>query len=349
MSEYKIIAPVNKPSAAKVLMEVGADILYAGLKGWSLSPDNFEIGERDLINIIKWAKEKNKEVYLTFNCLYRSSELREVIKLIETFHRRGAAGMILSDPGLIQTIRRQNPNLQIIASVQHSASSSVDAEFLTDLGVNAVILPRNKIDLSPKSVKAMKDKGIELIVFAVADDSTNYDGRCNLSAFLYQQVENDPFGREKLYRGNINRSGYCHHPCMRVCSVGDKSDRFLKRGDLGVHRLVPQLTKMGIDKFIIQGRELPPRLIANTIYAFRNLLDNLDDQEKFEKNCEVMDDLIELKQVISMGHLTLIEKSKSGFWQFVKNNFEKPLDERTTDLWFMSEGFKNWIKKVREV
>lgn len=343
----KILAPVSSMEMAEAVLENGADIIYAGIKGWSLRPNMFEITGEELEQIIRLAKKHKREIFLAMNCLYRSTELAGAMEIIGKYQALELDGVIVSEIGLIRAVREKFPGLQVHVSVQTSSSSSVDIDYFKSLGVTSVVLPRDIPDIRTENIEAMAGRGVTLEIFAVGDDSTNYDGRCMLSGYLNQKaVPDNETGREKMILGNANRCGYCFLMCKRECHIEGKKGRHLRRGDLSLHRRIPELVKAGVKVFKVQGREFPVPLVGKLIAAMRGALDNYDNEKEFNKFISIIDDLVELKQVIASNHLWLLSKSKSPLWKKLRQYVEKPWDDLTSGLWLGSGGAKKIIRKT---
>ncbi|MCE1248867.1 MAG: U32 family peptidase [Firmicutes bacterium] len=347
MEKPRILAPVSSLKMAELVLDNGADIIYAGIKGWSLRPDIFEVTREEMESIIDLAKNRKKQIFIAMNCFYQSRELPDAMELIKKYAKRGVSGVIVSEIGLIRAVRRELPDLPVHVSVQISASNSYEIEYYKSQGVKAVVLPRDMIDLSLENIRAMAGKGLELEVFAVGDDTSNYDGRCQLSAYLFQQVVPDNgTGRKDMIIGNANRCGYCFLACKRKCRIGDKTGYLLKRGDLNIYNMVPDLVEAGVSIFKIQGREFPIKLVGKLMRTFRGLLDNRNNPLKFKAYVRTMDDLIGLKQVISANHLWLLAKSNSPFWKKIRRQIEEPWDNLTSFFWLNIPGMKHILKKI---
>lgn len=336
MTGPKILAPVSSVKMAKTVIDAGADIVYAGQKGWSLRPDMFELPQKDLAQVINLAKNKKKQIFIAFNCLYRSSEIPKVLDLVDFYSQKGVTGVILSEIGLINAVKKRHPRLLINVSVQASASSTIDVDYYKHLGVDGVVLPRNFVDLDMNNVKALCRQGVKIEIFAIGDDSSHYDGRCALSAYAFQKQVKDLFGREKLVLGNANRCGYCFLPCKRECGIKGKTARHLKRGDLSLHHRAPDLVEAGVEIFKIQGREFPLPLVKKMVSTFRKLLNSRNDPEEFQRLCAVLDSMIGLKQRIAANHLWLLAKSSSPGWKKIRPFIETPWDYITSALWLLT-------------
>lgn len=343
----KVLAPVSSLKMAEAVLKNGADIIYAGIKGWSLRPNMFEVTFEEMEQIIRLAKEYNREVFMAMNCLYRSTELAKAVEIIGKFKPLGLDGVIISEIGLIRAVREKFPQLQVHVSVQTSSSSSVDIDYFKSLGVTSVVLPRDIPDLSIDNIKAMAGRGVTLEIFVVGDDSTNYDGRCMLSGYLNQKaVPDEGTGRDKMILGSSNRCGYCFLMCKRECRIEDKKGRHLRRGDLSLHRRIPELLKAGVRVFKVQGRELPVHLTGKLTEAVSGALRESENREEFERYVSIIDDLVELKQIIASNHLWFLSKSKSPLWKKLRQHIEKPWDDLTGSLWTGSREAKKIIRKT---
>lgn len=342
----KILAPVSSIEMANVVLESGADIIYAGEKGWSLRPDIFEVDSKELESIIQLALKHNKKIFLAMNCFYKSNEIPEALEKIRHWYSKGIRGVIISEIGLAALVRKMFPDLEVHISVQSSASSSVDIDFYKWMGATSVVLPRDMLDLSIDNIKGMAHRGVTLEVFAIGDDSSYYDGRCLLSGYLYQKaIPDESTGRDKTIIGNANRCGYCYLVCKRNCKTDGQAGKLLKRGDLPLYKQIPELIEAGVEVFKIQGREFPLPLVGKLISTFRDLLNNLDDPQKTSENVSTLDDLVELKQLIASNHLWLLAKSQSPIWKKMRIYLETPWDNITSSLWFKGESMKRILKK----
>jgi len=335
----KILAPVKDLHSAEVVLKNGADILYGGIKGWSLRPNMFEMTKVEFLELIRLAKSYQKEVLLSMNCFYRSTEILSALKLIEQMANSGIAGVIVSELGLVRDVKRKFPDLSVHVSVQTSASNIKELEFYKTIGVDNVTLPRNLIEVSAENVKRLAKTGIRITVFLVGDDSSNYDGHCFLSSYLNQKMIKDDTDREFCAIGSANRNGYCFLMCKRICEYIEKGKSYgmafyLRKQDLALFIKIRELVEAGVSIFKVQGREFPTPLVGRFIRNIRNLLDNLDDEIRYQKLTAKIHKLVKLKLQIQANHLWLLLKSRSMFWLKFRRYIENPWDDLESFLWF---------------
>lgn len=353
--KVKIEAPVKDLRSAKIALKTGADIIYAGIKGWSIRPNIFELTKEEFPKIIKMAKSYQKEVLLVMNCFYNSREFSTALSLIEEMAREGIDGVIVSQLSLAKKIRQKLPHLHIHISVQTSASNNKELELYKKLGVESVVLPRNLVEISAENVKRFNVNGVKISAFIIGDDITNYDGRCFLSSYINQKMIKDQSARGVCAMGSANRSGYCFLMCKRKCEYirQDKSCGtafYLRKKDMALFLQAREMIKAGVSIFKIQGREWPTPLVARFIRKTRLLLDSLEDEKCYQRTLRKLLQLVKIKQQIQANHLWLLAKSNSAVWLKCRKYLQGPLDNLETMLWLYLPFFGSlrWKKFQKE-
>ncbi|MCD6309428.1 MAG: U32 family peptidase [Candidatus Eremiobacteraeota bacterium] len=334
-----LMAPAGNFKTARVALEEGADILYAGIRGWSLRPTAFEISEEEFLKILNLTTKYGKQLFLAMNCFYRTDEIPTALEIIEKMAGKGISAVIVSQPGLIREIHNRLPDLPIHVSVQTSVSNRQELELYKELGASVVVLPRNFPEVDPEHIRALSGTGIGLELFLIGDDSLNYDGRCFLSSYLNQRRIKDDTKRKYCMMGSANRNGFCYLMCKRDCKVTEPDGKILKghvlrRGDLALFTRLSELADAGIQIVKIQGREFPTNLVRQMVRMTRKLLDSMDDEISRQKYIEELSHLVKLKQIIASNHLWLLAKSKNDFWRKIRPFIEKPWDTILTFVWF---------------
>ena len=314
-----ILAPAGDLKGAEQALKHGADIIYAGIKGWSLRPNAFEMSREEFRETVGLVKARHKAIYLAMNCFYRSGEIPRALEIIGEAAELGVDGVIVSELGLIREIKQKFPRLKIQLSVQISASNTRELEFYKKLGIDGVVLPRNLVELEPENLKKLSSAGVKLEVFLLGDDSPNYDGHCFLSSFLNQKIIKDDTDRDCCSLGSANRNGYCYLMCKRKMEylkegVFQGEDFYLRRGDLALFNRIEELADSGAAVLKIQGREFPEQLTRRLIQGVRRLVDGLDSQLNTQKSKETLNRMVALKLRLQENHLRLLAKSHSPFW-----------------------------------
>ncbi|MEW6101752.1 MAG: peptidase U32 family protein [Candidatus Omnitrophota bacterium] len=351
----KLEAPANNLYSAKVAIKNGADMIYAGIKGWSVRPNIFEMEKEEFEAVIKLVKKHNKEILLVMNCFYGSKELDKALKLIEEMSGKGLSGVIVSQPALAREIKTKFKGLTVHISVQSSASNSKELEFYKSLGIDGVVFARNTIESNPENIQRLSNYGVKIGVFIVGDDIANYDGKCYLSSYLNHKLINDGTERYSCAIGSANKSGYCFLMCKRKCRLlkdgkiqGD--GYYLRRQDLALFNKTKELVSSGVSILKIQGREWPVPLVARLVRYMRLALDSLEDEAKYQKAINQLSKLVRIKQQIQANHLWLLSKSKFRIWLALRKHLQRPWDNLETLLWLYAPFFEKmrWRKFQKE-
>lgn len=167
----KILAPLSNIDYIDKYITAGADELYLGFHDdlWHqkfgqyadinrmsgfikrANPFNFE----DVINIIKYVKNKNKCIYVTINAnAYNSDQIRYIKeKYFIPLKQAGVDGVILSDINVI--LAAIDIGINPIASTMCSIYNEDIAKIYKELGVKRMILPR---DLSLDEIQQICEK-----------------------------------------------------------------------------------------------------------------------------------------------------------------------------------------------
>lgn len=333
----RIMAPVQNLKGAKNALDSGADLLYGGLKGWSLRPNQFEMSPEEFVRVVTLTRSRGKEIYLAMNCFYRGSEIPQALELIGQMAKIGLSGVIVSELGLARAVRERFPELKLQLSVQISASNTEELKFYRKMGFSGVVLPRNLVELCPQNLQQLALPGLELEIFILGDDSPNHDGNCFLSSFLNQRIIKDDTLREACHLGSANRNGYCYLMCKRKTEYfregfSQGCDYHLRRGDLHSFRRAKELAASGAAIFKVQGREFPPALTARLLKCVRKLADHLENPEIYAAQVKELDRLTELKLRLQDHHLKLLALSRSPFWRKLRPFIEPLWDNFETAL-----------------
>lgn len=127
MSE--LLAPAGDLEKLKYAITYGADAVYLGGKSFSMraNANNFTLDE--IRQGVDFAHERGKKVYVTVNISARNGEFGEIEKYARSLRDAGVNGVIVSDPGVIMTIKDTVPDMRISLSTQASTTNYRSFEF----------------------------------------------------------------------------------------------------------------------------------------------------------------------------------------------------------------------------
>jgi putative protease len=177
---------------------------------------------------------------------------------------------IISDPGVLATVRRIDPGREVHLSTQANTTNGAAVEFWRKAGVKRVNLAR---ELSLEEIRAVRDTTTaELEVFVHGAQCVAYSGRCLLSAALADRSAN---------------SGMCAQSCRWQYALMEEKrpGQYLpieedSRGsyifnsrDLCLIDTLPQLVDAGVDSLKIEGRMKSRYYVAAVTRVYRAALD----------------------------------------------------------------------------
>jgi len=258
----ELLAPAGHPESFIAAVENGADAVYAGLKKFSAraTAANFSLDELSVL--IPYAHRKKVSVYIALNSLIGAGELHETMDMLQAVSELEVNAVIVQDPGIFYLVRRFFPSIRLHASTLMTAHNSAGVNQLHRMGASRVVLAReltlSEIDL----VCAVTEVPIEVFVHGAL--CTSYSGLCLASGFR---------------GGHSGLQGRCVQPCRLEYSQGGREGFFLSSSDYCALPFIPQLKRMRIASFKIEGRMKPAEAVGRTVKAYRLVLDARESEE----------------------------------------------------------------------
>ena len=107
--KLELLAPAGNKESFYAAVNSGADSVYLGGKLFSARQysDNFENDE--MVEVIKYAHNKDVKVYVTINTLLKNNELQSALKYAEFLYNIDVDGVIVQDLGLAKLIKEIFP------------------------------------------------------------------------------------------------------------------------------------------------------------------------------------------------------------------------------------------------
>ena len=268
----ELLSPAGNFEKMKAAILYGADAVYlaGNLFGMRSAADNFS--EDELCEAVKYAHERGKKVYLTVNTMPRGYEYPTLEKYLHSIKDFGIDAMIIADLGVLNTVKRIIPNMEIHISTQASAVSAEVCRAYYELGAKRVVLARELTMDEIMEIKAKIPRELELEAFIHGSMCVSFSGRCTLSNYLT--------GRD------ANR-GSCTQPCRwNFALVEEKRPDvplpimetengtfILGSKDMCMIEHIPALMESGIDSFKIEGRMKSAYYTAVVTNAYRMAMD----------------------------------------------------------------------------
>jgi putative protease len=215
--------------------------------------------------LVRFLHEHEVRAFCTVNTLIFTDELADAERELLLLDAAGVDVIIVQDLGLAALARELGVHMDVHASTQMTITSPEGAAFAGRLGVKRVVLAR---EASMKEIA--KFEGLagmpSLEVFVHGALCVAYSGQCLTSEALGQRSAN---------RGECAQA--CRLPYELVVdgTVKDLGDRryLLSPQDLAAVGEIPELIRLGVSGFKIEGRLKSPEYVAATCQVYRKAID----------------------------------------------------------------------------
>lgn len=272
MIKPELLAPAGNFEKGLVALSYGADAVYIGGENWGLrqSAGNFTI--EDIKNIVIYAKQLNKKVYVVVNIYSNDEDLINFEKYLSVLDEINIDAVIFSDPGIFSIISKKNYNFKKHLSTQASLTNSLTAKFWKNLGVDRVVLGR---EVSIKEAKEIsKNANIEVEMFIHGSMCMSFSGKCLISNFLSNRDAN---------KGGCVQS--CRWKYNFYKNYINKFNGFpFNSKDMESTELINDFFKNNITSLKIEGRMKSVFYLAKVVSTYRNAIDSAVQNVDFDKN-----------------------------------------------------------------
>ena len=265
MKNYELLSPVGDFECLKAAVQNGANAVYLGASSFSARAKATNFAGEELKEAIKYAKLRNVSVHLALNTLIKNEEFNDAVELAVSAFNNGVDAIIIQDLGLATYLRKNYPEIPLHGSTQMTVHNLEGVQQLEKLGFTRVVLSR---ELSIDEIKYIRENtNIELEVFIHGALCISYSGQCLLSSMI---------------GGRSGNRGLCAQPCRlpyelieekdeKIISL-DKGFLMSPRDNFGIEYL-PELIKLGIDSFKIEGRMKTPTYVGVVTKHYRKYID----------------------------------------------------------------------------
>src|SRR5580658_3429760 len=262
----ELIAPAGNMECARAAVANGADAVYFGLPRFNarMRADNFT--EEQLPELVQFLHSHRVRAFCTVNTLIFTDELADAERELILLDAAGVDVVIIQDLGLAMLARELGLKLDVHASTQMTITSPEGAKFAGRLGVKRIVLAREA------SMQEMAKFGLgaqampSLEVFVDGALCVAYSGQCLTSEALGQRSAN---------RGECAQA--CRLPYELIVDglKRDLGDRryLLSSQDLAAVEEIPELIRLGIVSFKIEGRLKTPEYVAAVTQVYRRAID----------------------------------------------------------------------------
>jgi putative protease len=303
----ELLLPAGSLTKLKTAFLYGADAVYAGIPEMSLrAKSKFPLEEMD--KGIFFAHNLGKKVYLTLNLFSHNKDISKLEDFAKTIKILKPDGIIISDPGIFQYVKKEIPNIPLHISTQANVCSWLTVDFWKSMGASLCVLGR---EVSFSEIKEIREKckDIKLEMFIHGAMCISYSGRCLMSAFMAARSANQ---------------GACAHSCRwkykskllleeelrpgeyLEMEEDDKGAYILNSKDLCLMPKLDKIISSGIDSLKIEGRNKSEYYVAQTARVYRKAIDDYFDNSESWSPDKYMKELITLQnRGYTLGFLTV--------------------------------------------
>ena len=249
-NKIEILAPVGNEESLKSAVLSGADAVYFGMGNFNARRNAQNFTDEQLKNAIEYCHARGVKVHITLNTLIKDCELSEVYDAIRKIATLGADAVIVQDLGVARAVKTICPTLEMHASTQMTVGTLEGLKLLKELGFSRAVLPR---ELSFDEIKYLCEHSpIDLEIFIHGALCMCVSGQCLMSAVLGSRSGN---------------RGLCAQPCRLPFKAEKGTGHDLSLKDLSLIEHIPELSKMGICSFKIEGRMKRPEYVSAAVKA----------------------------------------------------------------------------------
>lgn len=270
-SDFELLLPVGQKEMALAAIHNGADAIYVGFPGFNARGRSYDFELNELKEIIEICHLYGVKVNLAFNIVIFENELTKVIQAIEQVLPLKPDALIVQDLGLVQIVRALAPMQTIHASTQMTITNDLAMNLIDDLKIKRFVLGRENSlsEIRLMAERIQKDNSQkELEVFVHGALCVSYSGQC--------------FTSESLGGRSANR-GQCAQSCRFSYDLivdGEKKNLvdqsyLVSPQDLCGIAEIPELMKIGVKSFKVEGRLKSPEYVASVAQSYRDVMDQV--------------------------------------------------------------------------
>jgi len=287
----ELLAPAGDWECARAAVANGANAVYFGLPAFNARMRATNFTTDDLPRLMDFLHEHGVKGYIAFNTLIFTDELVAAEEQLLLLADAGVDAAIVQDVGLVSLARELVPDFHIHASTQMTLTSPEGVAFANRIGIERAVLAR---ELSLRELAKFKesDEALPLEVFVHGALCVAYSGQCLTSEALGQRSAN---------RGECAQA--CRLPYEMIVDgvkrdLGDKR-YLLSPQDLAAVEEIPELIRLGIVSFKIEGRLKTPEYVAAVTQVYRRAIDEAWEEKESAKVSD--EDRYKLEMAFSRG------------------------------------------------
>ncbi len=353
----ELLCPAGSPEKLRYALAFGADAVYAGIPKFSLRAKENPYNTNSLKEDIEYCHQVGKKIYVTANILPQNRKLQSFKNSIATIAEARPDGIIMSDPGMIQYVQREFPELPIHLSVQTNTINWMSVAFWRDYGVKRIILSR-ELSLNELQEIHKEVPDIELESFVHGSICIAYSGRCLLSNYFNHRDANQGTCtnscrweydiKEKLTDGegpkNSLQGEYLIEEKGRDGELmpieeDEHGTYIMNSKDLRAIEYLDGLWQAGVESFKIEGRTKSIYYLSLITKSYRKAIDDMVANKPFDPKL-----LSETEKTANRGFTTAFLLSAS---EKATERFDSPQEDNLPQIYagkIVNERDGGWME-----
>lgn len=275
MKDIELLAPAKDINKAKIAIHYGADAVYIGGKSFSLRSRASNFGIEEIAEIVKFAHERNKKIYVTCNIVFHDEDYYGFIEYLKKLNELKVDAIIVESLAAIKLAKVYAPFLEVHLSTQINTLNTAAIKMYYKWGIDRVVIAREVDIENMKSIA--KNSFLPLEAFIHGGMCSNYSGRCTLS--------------NRMTLRDANRGG-CAQSCRWKYDIfengnliSDQEVKFsMSSKDLRAVDYLEKMYNMGICSLKIEGRMKSDYYIATVVKTYRMMLDEIKEKKHLIKD-----------------------------------------------------------------
>ncbi|MCL2390101.1 MAG: U32 family peptidase C-terminal domain-containing protein [Endomicrobia bacterium] len=271
----ELLLPAGSLEGLKTAFLYGADAVYAGIPEISLrAKSKFPLEEIE--EGVSFTRKAGKKIYFTLNLFSHNADISRIENFVKTIKNLNPDGVIVSDPGIFQYVKKEIPKMPVHVSTQANVCSWLTVDFWKNMDADLCVLGR-EVSFAQACEIRKRCEDIRLEIFVHGAMCVSYSGRCLMSAFMASRSAN---------------RGACAHSCRWKYKSKLLLEEELRPGEyLELEEdehgsyilnskdlcLMPKLDKIlsaGFDSLKIEGRNKSEYYVAQTARIYRKAIDD---------------------------------------------------------------------------
>lgn len=294
MHQVELLAPASDLNKLKVSIENGADAVYIGGETFGMKSSMKSFSKEEMIEGVKFAHENGKKVYVNVNLIPHNEDFRSLDEYLLELEECNVDALIIGDPGVLDTIKRVTPNMEIHLNDQANTTNYLTANFWYNQGIKRVNVSKELSLVEVAQIRAKTPLDMEIEAFVQGEMIISYSGRSLISSFMSGNKFDSQYDFEDLswkYSLTEEKRPGEYYPVYE-----DKGGTFLFNSkDLCMINNIEDIVKSGITSLRIEGRMKCDSYLATIVRTYRKAIDefykNPDDYKVDPKWMEEIQNL----------------------------------------------------------